>query len=740
MALGSTASPSRRFAARLLAASLFLVPVTAPAALAAYQPENRQVATVGELSSLVWNKAKAGEGDAALLPLKSLPESDVVISKLRASSELLATSIAKRETQRAEKLAELNKEFAEALAKPRTARTLSDALKAALEMHIVSAEKDAVLADPKIIELVAEAEAAARDSESKHQWLMANELFYRLSLLKEEEGTFRDDVKRLSHRLNLMRLYVPERFWELRNEAVLAEGKKALPPYNALGEGIETRLRGIRRDLVRRAVARALAAHVDREKDSRDLAKSAIEYVRSLVTTVDLQAAFPGIVEATARAAMEAALQAEMDRLAGATGKPESGEFDSMLDRILEANKMSVMLPEAAVLREFGDGVMAELDEFSGVIWPDEFARFKKMIESDFVGVGVQIQMDEETQLIKVVTPLEGTPAQRAGIRQGDLIKKINGISAVGVSLNQAVDQITGEKGTKVRITIEREGQDIEYELERAKIAKHSVKGWKRLGAKEDEWDWFIDPENKVGYIRLTDFTPETTIELHRAIEQMKGQGLAGLILDLRFNPGGLLTEAVSVSNTFIPSGVIVSTTGGGQPERARPEGALIRGVPVAVLVNEGSASASEIVSGAIKHYADNGMIRAIVVGERSFGKGSVQNVWDLSGTSMLKLTTQYYRLPDGRILHRKPGAKTWGVDPHVKVEMLPEQITGALKLRQDADVLPIDQSGNIVWGDKEQPNPDKLIADGLDLQLQYALLLMQSQTLDAEAKHVRLN
>jgi len=155
----------------------------------------------------------------------------------------------------------------------------------------------------------------------------------------------------------------------------------------------------------------------------------------------------------------------------------------------------------------------------------------------------------------------------------------------------------------------------------------------------------------------------------------------------------------------------------------------MLKGAPLVVLINEGSASASEIVSGAIRHYSDKGDIKAVLIGERSYGKGSVQNVWPLSTNAKMKLTTQYYKLPDGRIIHRKPGAPTWGIDPHLAIDILPETESDALKLRQDVDVLPIDEKGNLVVNPKTpRQDPNKLLDDGLDVQLQTALAILQAQ------------
>jgi carboxyl-terminal processing protease len=369
------------------------------------------------------------------------------------------------------------------------------------------------------------------------------------------------------------------------------------------------------------------------------------------------------------------------------------------------------------------------------------------MTEGNFRGVGVQIQMDDETQMIKVVTPLEGTPAQRAGVLANDMIKKIDGKSAIGISLNQAVDLITGPVDSPVTITMERKteqtdpdgksiAQDIDFKLTRAVIPLASVKGWRRVGAKEDDWDWMIDPTNHIGYIRLLQFTDNTTHDLRAAVRDMQSRGqLNGLILDLRFNPGGLLTEAVGVANVFIDKGTIVSTEGAvqGETKTATPGESLMKDTAVVCLINEGSASASEIVSGAIRHYADKGEIKAVVMGQRSYGKGSVQNVWPLTNDPMkgakMKLTTQYYKLPDGHILHRKPGSTVWGVEPHLKIDELPETESEALKLRTDADVLPIDAKGHVITDAKKpHPDPQKLLDDGLDLQLQAALAVLQAQ------------
>lgn len=695
-----------------------------------------------DLSDRVWSTALKGDDDQVLATLKGIPDTQS-LTTLHAAAGSLDKNVAKREQLRTEKLAEANKKLDAQLAKD-TPDALSEAVKFAVEVYMLSPNKGAVKTDPRIAGLITRAEKAAHEAEAKGDWFTANELFYRLHALLEEEGIYKKDVRRLGLRLAMIRLYAPEQFWKLRNDERIKAGKSALPAYNGLGEDYHEKLAAIDRGMVLRAVVNGTRQQID-QITLREALLGGIDSIRTLATTTDLQTVFNGMNDQVKRDQLIAFLNRWTARMAEPGFVATQNTVVDFVDELLETNRTSVAVPDTAMLHEFGNGAMARLDEFSAIIWPDELARFDRMTQGEFKGVGVQIQLDDETQMIKVVTPLEGTPAQRAGIKMGDIIKKINGDSAVGISLNQAVDKITGAAGSNVTMTMERKTgetdadgkditQDIDFKLTRAVIPIISVKGWERTGAKEDQWDWFIDRDNKIGYIRLLQFTESTTSDLHAAIDKMHEQGgVNGLILDLRFNPGGLLTEAVSVANTFVEKGTIVSTEGRtvqGESKSAVPSGNRIKNIPVVVLINEGSASASEIVSGAMRHYADKGDIDAILIGQRSFGKGSVQNVWPLAANAKMKVTTQYYKLPDGRIIHRKPGASSWGVDPHLKVEMLPETESEALKLRQDADVLTIDDKGNIVTDAKSpHPDPRKLIDDGLDLQLQTALVLLQTRT-----------
>jgi carboxyl-terminal processing protease len=721
----------------------------------------------------VWDAASKGDAHAVSDLLANRPAGIDKDGQLAKAVDLLQKNLDARETKRAEQIKKVNARLDQAIAEQEGGGDLaiSQALKSAVELHMLTKDKDraALMEEPRVKNLIQTADDAARKAEARGDWLGASELYYRLDLLLEDHGTYRDDVKRETQRLAMIRMYAPKRLWELRNERRNAEiawadkhpqdddGPKTedqkkrdhrpLPPYNAKGDDFREKLEGIDEQMVQGALLRSYQKHV--EKTSMDkILRSGIDALRTMAQTEDLKRTFPGLADAEARAAFLRALDSEDERLAKATERLTAGDLMSLLPRLRNANEKTVRLPQTAMLHEFGNGAMGALDEFSAIIWPDEIRRFNRNTQARFKGVGIQIELDAMLN-IRVVTPLDGTPAQRAGIRSGDLIKKVDGDSTEGFTLDQAVDVITGPGDTKVALTIEREVTDPDgkkhteehdYVLTRKEIPVTTVKGWKRSGAGEDDWDWFIDPQDKIGYVRLIQFAEKTDDDFERAIDQMKAVGLNGLVLDLRFNPGGLLDQAVAVASRFIDqrsglhnNGMVVTTHTKDkmlvQKEAVLSGHAKLAGIPVVVLINEGSASASEIVSGAVQDYARTGDVKAVLLGARSYGKGSVQNVWQLPGgaDAAVKVTTQYYHLPAGRMIHRLPEASVWGVEPDFKVDMLPQQITDALLLRQNADVLKLDEKGRQA-GAEEPPNAEDLINKGIDVQLEEALVILKAE------------
>ncbi|CAN5835071.1 hypothetical protein BH11PLA1_BH11PLA1_22320 [soil metagenome] len=713
-------------------------------------------AALTRAADALWGAAKEGDWEKLLAGLNGVPAGDAVGNELKGDLERLRMAIAKRESVRAARTAKANTDLDAALAGEKTPAKASDALKEAIELHELApdpAAKSAVLKSARVQRAIEQGAEAAKAMEAEGKWLWAAELYGRLNLLLDIDGRYKADARRMGDRLSMLRLYAPQRLWELRNERREAERARdatlgALPRYNAVGEGFEAKLRGVTPQIVLGAVSAAAGRHVERVS-MRTMVIGGLQAVRTMVTTPDLRTAWAGLENAASRETMTKWLDERIAELREGKGEMGTPALRDIVGGMLDASDATVKVAIPALMHEFGNGAFDQLDEFSQVIWPDELARFKRMTDASFPGVGIQIQMDEETQMIKVVMPLDGSPAQKAGVQPGDYIKAINDDSALGMSTDQAIEQITGPTGSKVHLTMERDGKDIGFDLTRGSIPIYSVKGWKRAGSGDNAWDYYIDEEAKIAYLRLSGFTPTTTRDLHKALAQFKGKPLNGLIMDLRFNPGGLLTEAVGVSNTFVSSGEIVYTMTADrvrvETHTADPDKVKLTGVPIVVLVNEGSASASEIVSGALKHYADVGDLNLLVLGNRSFGKGSVQNVIGLDrNTSMMKLTTQYYYLPNGQLIHRREHATKWGVDPHLKVEMIPTQVSDALLLRSDADLpkdaRPVQRKAK---DDDETmykldpanfpPNPDRLLTEGIDLQLETAVFLLRARALSAQ-------
>ncbi|MFM9956921.1 MAG: S41 family peptidase [Phycisphaerales bacterium] len=704
---------------------------------------------VATWSTSLWESALKREGQASLDLLKSPPVDVEALGGFRAEVERFKLNLAASESHRVERVALVRERLAEASKKG----DLLEGLRNAIELYTLERDKTTVTRDPQVMELEDAAITKAREHESAGRWLEAHGLFTRLHLLHETEGTYKGDLKRLSTRILMMRTYTPEALHEARNRQRVAEGEEKLPPYNDMGEKWQERLAGVDERMVLQVMMNSTANHVERTP-LKNMLGGALSNLLTLATTSDLAAAFPGLGDQGKRETFAKALNAEINRLEADADRVDGYYLMSVLRNVKKTNEETIGLPMEALVHEFGNGATSTLDDYSEIIWPDELASFSRTTTGEFSGVGIQITLDDAMQL-KVVTPLEGTPAQKAGVRPNDIIRKINGRDTTGIQLQQAVDRITGQLGTNVALGLEREGEDglIEVDLTRAKIPVHSVKGWERVGPGELDWDWFVDREHAIGYIRLTQFTKDTTADIRKALNQMKqAGGPRGLILDLRYNPGGLLDEAVNVSSLFVNDGVVVSQEDNkGQQtdvQRIRTGNAKdLEGVPVVVLINEGSASASEIVAGCLQDYG-----RAVVVGERSFGKGSVQQVFPLSGgTAAFKLTMQYYKLPNGRLVHRRDNAKAWGVEPDVKVEMLPRQVEQTLILRQDADLFTTDEAGKRIepmvraLKPKKNPkptdaedskhwpvgpaDPDRLLNEGMDPQLETALLLVQART-----------
>jgi carboxyl-terminal processing protease len=318
-------------------------------------------------------------------------------------------------------------------------------------------------------------------------------------------------------------------------------------------------------------------------------------------------------------------------------------------------------LIEAAI-----NGMLTSLDPHSAFLNAESFQDMQVQTKGEFGGLGIEVTM--ENGFVKVVSPIDGTPAYRAGLQAGDFITHLDGEAVLGLTLADAVDRMRGKVGTDITLTVRREEQEpFDVTITRDVIKIQSVRS---------------QLEGNIGYLRITTFNEQTFPGVERELTDLREQAngeLSGLVLDLRNNPGGLLDQAIAVSDAFLDRGEIVSTRGRDEADSQRwnaRSGDLAAELPIVVLINAGSASASEIVAGALQDHR-----RAIVMGTKSFGKGSVQTIIPVQGQSAIRLTTARYYTPSGRSIQAK------GIEPDIIVQQATIETNGQRRLQREADL-----------------------------------------------------
>ncbi len=384
----------------------------------------------------------------------------------------------------------------------------------------------------------------------------------------------------------------------------------------------------------------------------------------------------------------------------------ELRNFTEIFDRI--RNSYVEPVDDKTLLQYAIDGMLSNLDPHSDYLLPEDFSELQEHTTGKFGGLGIEVGIEEG--LIKVVSPIDDTPAEKAGIKAGDFIVSLDGEPVREMSLTNAIDKMRGEPGTDIELSIRRQGEPelLEFVLTRAEIKVASVRG-EELG-------------DGIGYLRITQFQDKSGAELIKAITKLQDKAaeqaeqLNGLVLDLRNNPGGVLDAAVEVSNAFLNSGLIVYTEGRISDSDFRysaTETTIAKDIPLIVLINGGSASASEIVAGALQDHK-----RAVIVGTKSFGKGSVQSVLPIAGNKAIKLTTARYFTPKGRSIQAQ------GIQPDVFVEQ--SEVTAYEQSYYKESDLP----GHLSNGaDEAVTEEDHQVSDDLlskDFQLYQAYTLLK--------------
>ncbi|NLX53566.1 MAG: S41 family peptidase [Planctomycetaceae bacterium] len=387
---------------------------------------------------------------------------------------------------------------------------------------------------------------------------------------------------------------------------------------------------------------------------------------------------------------------------------------------IIENNYIEEVEPRT-LFENAMQGMVSELDEYSDYIGPEHFQQFQQIIDQEFVGIGVVVEGPPEKDELRVVNPVFDSPAYRAGMRAGDVILEIDGVSTKSMDINAAVKRMKGLPGTTVTLLVRHAGQDVQPQrmsIERELIRTKSVLG-DRL-CEDGRWTYYLESEPGIGYVRITSFGEYTAHELGEVL-QFQDHPVEALILDLRGNVGGLLKAAIETSDMFIDGGVIVSMRGRTPGDEivytAKPEDTIVDpSIPVIVLVDRYSASASEIVAACLQ---DHG--RALVAGQRSWGKGTVQNVIKLEhGTSALKLTTAGYWRPSGHNIHRGKDAHDedeWGVrpSPGLEVVLTDEQYGALYEQRSARDVLSEEGGAQTPAADAPPSVPDLQLQRAVD-------------------------
>lgn len=586
-----------------------------------------------------------------------------------------------------------------------------DALVQLSQAHVLAEQVDiAERVDPNVHqEIVDHSLAIAGGFEEEEEWLEAyNRVYYFLTALDKTNQQYDDLQERLMRQAMITEMYAPD--------------------ANQMGVSWQDHRQDVSFSIISAALAALKQGYVE-EVNFQEMADRAFEYCLLLAETDKVGETFESLKDEGAVATYRGSIELLAD-IAETIREEEFGYYQLLmfLKKVMKINDETVGLPEEVIMAEFADGAFSALDGYSYIVWPGDVAQFRKEMTNEFSGVGIAINKKDGKLMVDSLLS-KGAPAYKAGLDAGDVITHIDGQDTENITLEMAVKLITGRAGTEVVLTIDREGFEAprDFPVMRGAVVVQTVKGLCRDG--QGNWRYFLDPNEGIAYVRLTGFSGTTATNLRKIMEELRDQHMRALVLDLRYNSGGYLSGAIEVVDSFISKGVIVSSRYR-PPNRedypATREGTFDDDLPMVVLINGISASASEIVSGALKDYG-----RAVILGTRSFGKGNVQTIHELRPSgAQIKMSIAYYYLPSNRRVHRDPKDKAdedYGVEPDFKVALTGGQRQEQAKTQVSAGILHRDDlpSEARTW---KVYAVDEVLAD--DLQLQMAKLCLQAQLL----------
>ena len=596
------------------------------------------------------------------------------------------------------------------------------------------AQKKKLLSDPFVKEVVQNAIDKAAEYEVEGKWLEAytNCYGWLIAIDPNNEG-YSDYAQQLLDKATIAMAFEDspcetsqERFQGVKEELFIRAINFLNSQYVSITNYNEMATKAIERC---KLLAEVISTSSRLNEDSENNDQGSFDAIKGTLDPEKLATWEDGLTE----------LLDEAKSASGGLARLDKNKFLDVFDNVLDLNKSTINLPRTVLIAQFVEAALATLDPYTVIVWPRQVQDFEQMMTSAFTGIGIEIS--KQKGMLTVSSLLLDTPAFNSNLDAGDVIEEVDGLETKDMSLFCAAKKIKGPAGTKVKLKVRRSSDDkkvddklFDVTITRDTIIVPTVRGWQRSQA--GKWLHMIDEKNKIGFVRLTSFSSDTASGLEKVLFNLENRGLKGLILDLRFNTGGLLDSAVDVVDMFVEEGVIVKRQSGfgRMPiyETATKKGTHPN-YPLVILINSNSASASEIVAGAL---ADKNYKRATLVGTRTHGKGSVQGITPhLGGGAQLKYTMAYYHLPSGqrvesRVEMEKLDRKDWGVAPNVEVELRSDELKKMIEIQRDNDVLVKANHDGANDDFKKRTIEETLAADP---QLAVGLLIIQSKLIQDE-------